>query len=106
LLDNLVFHNMGSGYTCFVSSFMIFTSDKEVKLSKSVVLKSFANVNSISEFKDLNLPIINEESSPDKSAVNTAFEIDLSQPKLIEKKLDSKKMDCYPLLYVKSSESD
>ena len=96
---------MAWGYTCFVTSFIIFTSDKEVKMSKSIVLNAFSNVNSIEQFKALNLPIINEESSPDKTTENTAFEIDLSQQKNIEKALKSPKLDCAPLLYVKSSPS-
>lgn len=30
ILDELVLHNMGFGYTCFASSFAIFVSDIEI----------------------------------------------------------------------------
>lgn len=70
--------NMAWGYTCFVTSFMIFTSDKEIKVSKSLVLKAFSNINSVEQFKELNLPIIKFDYSPDKATVNAAFEIDLN----------------------------
>jgi hypothetical protein len=34
-LANLVVHNKGAGYTCFVSAFALFTSDNEVKIHNS-----------------------------------------------------------------------
>lgn len=38
LVSDLVIHNMGSGYTCFVSAFMIFVSEKEIKTQKSQII--------------------------------------------------------------------
>jgi hypothetical protein len=35
LVSELVIHNMGFGYTCFVSAFAIFVSEKEIKVQKS-----------------------------------------------------------------------
>lgn len=46
LLDNIVLHNKGYGYTCFVSAFCIFISDKEIRTLKSPVLKFFDNLDS------------------------------------------------------------
>lgn len=48
---------MGWGYTCFASAYMFFFSDKEVKLSKSDVLKFFAEINTAEKFEALGLPI-------------------------------------------------
>jgi hypothetical protein len=37
-LGDIMIHNMGWGYTCFVSAFAIFLSEKEIKVSKSLVI--------------------------------------------------------------------
>lgn len=71
-------HNMGWGYTCFVSAFAVFVSEKEIKVSKSPVLKAFEQITSIDQFNALNLPIIYTSESTDNTNVNKAFEIDLS----------------------------
>ena len=47
LLDNIVLHNKGFGYTCFVSAFCIFISDKEIRIHKSPVIKFFDNLSSV-----------------------------------------------------------
>ena len=60
LLGNLVMHNKGWGYTCFVSSFAIFISEKEIKVAKSQVIKAFNSINTIEKFTNLKLPIIEE----------------------------------------------
>lgn len=78
LLGDLQIHNMGSGYTCFVNSFAIFSSpDKEIKISKSPVMKAFEEVNTIDKFIALGLPIKKQTSCPDFTN-NIAYEIDLS----------------------------
>jgi hypothetical protein len=59
LLSELVIHNMGSGYTCFVKAFCLFTSDREIKISKSPIVKFFDNINTKEEFEKLGLPIKN-----------------------------------------------
>ncbi len=41
VLGDLVLHNQGSGYTCFVSSFCLFISDREIKIAKSQIVKFF-----------------------------------------------------------------
>ena len=78
LLGELVLHNKGSGYTCFVSAFAIFISEKEIKLSKSQVVAFFDKTNTVEQFKALGLPIKNETQCADGTQ-NFAFEIDLSQ---------------------------
>lgn len=77
LLGELEIRNMGSGYTCFVKSFMLFTADREVKVSKSPVIKFFDNVNSLDKFEALGLPIKKKTTCSDGTN-NVAFEIDLS----------------------------
>lgn len=57
MLGELEIRNMGSGYTCFASSYMFFTADREVKISKSPVVKFFDTINTIEKFEALNLPI-------------------------------------------------
>ena len=47
---------MGWGYTCFVSAFAIFISEKEIK-PKSLTLKAFENIKTVEQFQALNLPI-------------------------------------------------
>lgn len=69
--------NMGSGYTCFVSSFMFFTSDREIKISKSPVVAFFDKINSIEKFEALGLPIKKVTNCTDGTN-NVAYEIDLS----------------------------
>ena len=78
-LSELVIHNMAWGYSCFVSSFAVFTSEREIKCSKSLVLKAFAEINTVEQFKALNLPLKNVTEATEQSAVNQAYEIDLSQ---------------------------
>lgn len=48
---------MGWGYTCFASAYMLYFSDKEVKITKSDVLNFFAEINSVEKFEALGLPI-------------------------------------------------
>lgn len=76
---------------------MIFVNDKEVNLSKSLVLKAFHQVNSIKSFLDLGLPIKQYTKPGNLSWTdmshyelptnhvdhNVAFEIDVSHPKRI-----------------------
>lgn len=57
VVTNLGIHNMGWGYTCFASAYMLFFSDKEVKLSKNSVLSYFSDINTIEKFEALGLPI-------------------------------------------------
>ena len=57
VLGELEIRNMGSGYTCFVKSFMFFTADQEVKIAKSNIVKFFDSVNTIDKFEALGLPI-------------------------------------------------
>jgi hypothetical protein len=97
-------------YTAFCKSFMIFVNEKEVNISKSNMLKAFHQVNSVKSFLDMGLPIkkyttpgnisstdiskINKEEN-----INVAFEIDLTHPKRVQRALNLKSMDCYPLLW-------
>ena len=41
-ISELVIHNMGWGYTCFVSAFAIFVSEREINSGSSHVLKAFS----------------------------------------------------------------
>jgi len=50
-LGELTIHNMGWGYTCFISSFALFISEKEVKVKKSAVIKAFSFINTMDAFK-------------------------------------------------------
>ena len=65
MLSELEIRNMGSGYTCFTKGYMFFTADREVKISKSPVIKFFDNVNSIDKFEALGLPIKKKTTCPD-----------------------------------------
>ena len=47
VLDEFEMKNMGSGYTCFVNSFALFTSDRETKIANCPVVKLFDSINSI-----------------------------------------------------------
>eukprot|EP00347_Sterkiella_histriomuscorum_P004146 403361578 len=104
VVTELVIHNIASGYTCLASCYMLFFSDKEVKLSKSDVLKFFAEINTIEKFEALGLPIANQTNSPGNT-VNRAYEIDLSNKSLLQQKLKLNKFDCFPLLFVISNPS-
>ena len=84
----VVFHNMGWGYTCFVSSFALFVSEKEINCQTSAVLKAFSSIKSLEAFKQLKMPVIKETDGTDKDPAtegtayvpkNVAFEIDLRQ---------------------------
>ncbi len=57
MLGELEIRNIITGYTCFVTSFMFFSADREVKISKSPVVKIFDSINTIEKFESLNLPI-------------------------------------------------
>jgi hypothetical protein len=57
LLGNIELHNMGSGYTCFVRAFCFFASDREIKISKSPVIKFFESINTVEAFEALRLPV-------------------------------------------------
>ncbi len=78
-------------------------SEQEIKISKSKVLKAFSDINTIEKFKELDLPIKQTQDFSENGVCNIAFELDLSQQKLIEKKLECGKMDCFPLLWFFSS---
>jgi hypothetical protein len=77
MLSELEIRNQGSGYTCFVKSYMFFTADREVKISKSPLIKFFDNINTIDKFEALGLPIKKKTTCPDGTQ-NIAYEIDLS----------------------------
>lgn len=105
VLSELVIHNMGSGYTCFVQAYAFFIStDREVKISKSPIVKLFDDVNSIDKFLALGLPIKKEHKCPDGTN-NFAYEIDLNQTRQLQKALGNKKLDCLPILWVFSNPS-
>ena len=104
LLGELVIHNMGWGYTCFVSAFAVFISEREVKVHKSAVVQYFSNINTVDAFEALKLPIKKVTECED-GTVNKAYEIDLSQPKKIEKAMGINKLDCFPVLWVISNPS-
>lgn len=76
LLSELVIHNMGWGYTCFVSAFMIFVSEKEIKCQKSQVVQFFSSINTLEAFEALKLPITNVTECSDGTQ-NKAYEINL-----------------------------
>ena len=101
-LKTLILHNLGSGYTCFVSAMAIFTSEQEISISKSAVLKKFDNVNTEELFQNLNLPL-KEMQGTKASPMNIAYEIDLSSPKEIESRLGIPKLDCFPIMWIYSS---
>ena len=71
---------MGWGYTCFVSAFAVFVSEKEIKISKSQVISKFSEINTVDQFNSLGLPIKHITECGD-GTLNKAFEIDLSQQK-------------------------
>ena len=56
---------MGSGYTCFVSAFAVFVSEKEIKIQKSQIIKLFDNINTEALFNELKLPIKNVHACED-----------------------------------------
>jgi hypothetical protein len=95
---------MGWGYTCFVSAFAIFLSEKEIKIQKSQVVQYFSNINTVDAFNALNLPIRNVTECGD-GTLNKAFEIDLNQQRKIEKVIGCKKLDCFPIMWVVSTPS-
>lgn len=68
---------MGWGYTCFVSAFALFVSEREVKIAKSQIIQYFNNINTEEAFNNLKLPIKNVSECGD-GTLNKAYEIDLS----------------------------
>ena len=50
IVTELVIHNMGWGYTCFSSAYMIFFSEKEIKVTKSEVITLFSGINTLEKF--------------------------------------------------------
>ena len=80
MISKLTLHNMGWGYTCFVSSFAIFISEKEIKLHKSKIVSFFNDINTEEAFNKLKLPIKSETECADESTgvKSKAFEIDIS----------------------------
>lgn len=104
-MGNLVLHNISGGYTCLVSSFAVFVSEREIKISKSPVVKAFESIKTEEAFMNLNLPIKNVKDASEASAINKAYEIDLSSIKLLEKALGVAKLDCFPILWVISNPS-
>ena len=93
---------MGSGYTCFVSAFAVFVSDKEIKYSKSQVLLRFNSVNTIESFLDIGLVQKSITTGSENSTENMIYEIDISNKEDLKKRLGVSKLDCYPILWVKS----
>ena len=83
---------------------MLFISEKEIKSSKSEVIKYFSDINTLEKFKALNLPVIKQTDCSDGTN-NKAFEIDLSKKAELKKIIGVNKFDCYPLLFVVSSPS-
>lgn len=77
MLSELELRNMGSGYTCFVKSFMFFTADREIKIAKNPLISFFDSINTVDKFEALGLPIKKKTSCPDGTQ-NVAYEIDLS----------------------------
>lgn len=104
LLSELVIHNMGWGYTCFVSAFMIFVSEKEIKCQKSQVIQFFSTINSLEAFEALKLPIMNVTDCSDGTQ-NKGFEINLEKKSQLKKIIGVNKLDCYPVLWVLSNPS-
>ena len=47
LLDEFQMRNQSSGYTCYVKSFALFSSDHDLKTMKSPVLKVFEGISSV-----------------------------------------------------------
>lgn len=82
-LTQLDIHNIGWGYTCLVKSFMIFISEKPIKLKKSPVLNFFNSISEIAQFEALGLPI-EKKSSTTSEAVNCAFEISLRSKRTLQ----------------------
>lgn len=101
LITELVIHNQGWGYTCFVSAFMIFVSEKEIKVHKSQIIQFFSAINTAESFEALNLPILKITDCGDGTA-NKAYEIDLSKKAQILKAMNVAKFDCYPVLWIQS----
>ena len=100
LLDELIIRNQSAGYTCYVKSFAFFTSDREIRTTKSPLLKMFEGISSVEQFEALKLPIKNITRSPDGTS-NVAYEIDLSQSdRLMEIVKSRKYLDCLPILWV------
>lgn len=60
---------MGWGYTCFVSAFAVFVSEREINTATSGVLKAFSTINNLESFKKLNLPILKETEATDTEPV-------------------------------------
>lgn len=114
LITRLTICRLNTHFTCFCKSFVLFVNEREVNPSKSHILKLFSGVNSVSKFLELNLPIASVHApTPIKSEEEfisnlrktnadqtCAFEIDLSQPKKIQRALGNTKLDCYPVLWV------
>jgi len=90
---------MGSGYTCFVKSFCLFASDREIKTFKSPVIKFFDDIVTEEDFKSKDFPIKNFIKCADGTN-NLAYEIDLSKTAELQKALKLKKLDCLPILWV------
>lgn len=105
LLGELEIRNMGSGYTCFVKSYMFcISSDRDIKISKSYILQFFENINTVEKFEALKLPIKKVSRCSD-GTLNVAYEIDLSQKSQLYEVFKTKKLDCLPVLWVFSTPS-
>jgi len=96
LLTSLTLFNLGSGYTCFIKTFMLFVSDREIKTHKSDTLKKFQSLLSVDQVKQ-NLPVVNISNTG-----TTIIEIDVSKSKQIKTKFGLKNLDCTPLLWIAS----
>jgi hypothetical protein len=83
---------------------MLFFSDKEIKISKSEVLKFFENFKTPEMVSNYDLPIAKITECPD-GLTNRAYEIDVSSKELLKKKMNVSKMDCIPFLFVCSAPS-
>ena len=115
MLTKMQIDKQCTGYTCFVHTYAVFVSDKEVDCENSNVLQAFAGVDSIQKFLNMKLDLVRyshpDSSSDDISTLkpsttkSTVIEIDLSKPLKLKKNLHyaslikMPKLDCYPLLW-------
>lgn len=58
MLTEMTIDKHCTGYTCFVHTFAIFVSDREVDCEKSNVLQAFAGVQSIEKFMAMGLDLV------------------------------------------------
>jgi hypothetical protein len=102
LIKELNVHNMAWGYTCFVSAFAVFVSERKINI-QSPVLSAFNNITTVPGFEALKFPVKQVVSEGDQMV--KAFEIDLRKQVDIENACKVSKLDCYPILWVNSQPS-